>query len=149
MNIDWNPDNIKRLREVLGLSVDNMASNIGVTTSQLEEIEAGKRFATMYLLARIASLYHHNLHRIKLSLREGDKADGLGFLGCIQETFPLSSGGSTVSPPSNLASAFLDLLIPVMNEEYVRERIRECAERSNIEVLDIKINYKRHTDTNR
>ena len=139
MNIEWNPDQIKRLRDVLGLSEEEMANRIGVTPSQLGEIEAGRRFATMYLLARIGRLYHDNLHRITLSLNEGDKADGLGFLRCIQETFPLSSGGSTISPPSNLASAFLDLLLPRMDEQYVSERVQICAEQSNIEVLDIKI----------
>ncbi len=139
MNIDWNPDNIKRLREILGLSVNEMASNIGVTPVQMQAIEAGERYATMYLLARISKIHYDNLHRIEISLKEGDLADGLGFLRCIQETFPLSSGGSTISPPSDLASAFLDLLLPVMDEDYVRERILECAARNNIEVLDIRI----------
>lgn len=142
MSVDWTPKNITILRNVLSLSAEEFSQKIGITSSILIEIENGKRFATMFLLARVGKIYHDNLYHIDLSVKESEESDGMGFLKCISKTFPLSSGASSISPPSQYAKVYLDLLLPEINEQHIQELIEKCLLQNKIELIEIKINNR-------
>jgi transcriptional regulator with XRE-family HTH domain len=137
VKITWKPEQIQLLRSVLGMTADQMSSELGITASYLSEIESGDRRATMYLLDKIRSLYNANLHRFELTLVESFQSDRTGFLECIQESFPLSGGDSLIAPSSDATSCHLDLLLPAIDEGLIHEKIHTCAAANEIEVSNI------------
>lgn len=138
MSIDWTPSNIRTLRNTIKLTVEELASVVGLTAQQLVEVENGTRFLSMHALARISNLYQDHLHRVVFSAKEAKGAHGLEFLMCVTKKCPLSSGASTTGEEGQTATGYFDLLMVVVDDTPIKEAIENCARQYGIEVLSVE-----------
>lgn len=136
--MDWTPDRIQTLRERLGLSIEEMALQVGLEPDVYRRIEAGKQSVNEHQLAQINDLDRHHVYRVNVLGQEGEQPNPSGFLNCVTQAFPLSKGGP-ISGDNGRTSVFFDLLVSSPNERVVGSQIRSCARKNGIDVHEVRL----------